>query len=302
MAGVRDPNLFFATAGPFTVNAAQPVDCALGQIVYAGTKWGSQATYGHARPPDFFRPTVHHLLVLTLEGEADYVDRTGVRAVLRPGDLVWAAPGVEQSYGPRGGCRWSELFLWLAGPLFDAWQARGLPGPRTRLLRLAPLDWWVERLVALTRPLPAHGRETALTRLCALQGLLAEALAADAMQRRPCPWLGEASRLLAAGTLTHPDLRQIARRCGLSYSAFRARFAALTGRSPGAFRQAALIQRACRALAADGRPIAALAAELGFHDQFHFSRRFKAAVGLSPRAFRAQHGATSTAGERAPRR
>lgn len=296
MTSEPDPNLFFATPGPFLINAAQPVDCPLGQIVYAGTKWNSQATYGHAKPPDFFRPTSHFLLVLTLEGEADYVDRTGVRAVLRPGDLVWAAPGVEQSYGPRAGSRWSELYLWLSGPLFDTWHAQGFPGARTRLLHLAPLGFWVERLVALVQPVGV--RDTHLLRLCGLQSLLAEALARHGDAAQPPQqraWLEAACRRLAAGTMLTPSLTVLARQAGVSYSLFRKQFTAQTGKTPGQFRVAALIQRACQTLASSAQPIHDIADELGFHDQFHFSRRFKAVVGMSPREFRRQHGADQAA-------
>ena len=100
----------------------------MGRIIYAGTKWNSRATYAHAPPPDFMRPAPHFLVVYTLEGEADYADSTGVKTVLRRGSLLWTRPGVRQSYGPRQGQCWSELFLWFTGPLFDTWQTQGFPG------------------------------------------------------------------------------------------------------------------------------------------------------------------------------
>lgn len=106
-----DPNLHFSSPGPVRVHAPQPVVCPLGQIVYAGTKWDSRATYAHAAPPNFMRPTPHYLLVYTLEGSADYVDSTGLSTVLREGSLVWTKPGVNQSYGPQRGVRWSEFFM-----------------------------------------------------------------------------------------------------------------------------------------------------------------------------------------------
>ena len=69
MANDRDPNLYFSTPGPFTIDAPQPsVVCPMGRIIYAGTKWNSRATYAHAPPPDFMRPAPHFLVVYTLEG------------------------------------------------------------------------------------------------------------------------------------------------------------------------------------------------------------------------------------------
>ena len=45
MNNERDPNLYFSTPGPFTIDAPQPVSCPMGRIIYAGTKWNSRATY-----------------------------------------------------------------------------------------------------------------------------------------------------------------------------------------------------------------------------------------------------------------
>lgn len=283
-----DPNLAFGTPGPITIDAPQPLVCPLGQIVYAGTKWGSRATYAHAKAPGYFRPTPHFLLVYTLEGEADYVDSTGLRTVLRRGDLVWAAPGVEQSYGPRPGSRWSEFYLWLSGPLFDTWHAHAMPGARSRLLSLLPCEFWMGRFAAVVAKPPAGTVDAPLVRLCLLQGILAEAIQHVAGQTtaRDAAWLETACRLLEAGTLTTPGLSTIAQRSGISYSLFRKRFLTLTGKTPGQYRAEAIMRRACQRLSQDAASIGSIAADLGFHDQFHFSRRFRQVVGMSPRAFR----------------
>lgn len=84
----EDPSLFFSSPGPIIIHASHVLSCPLGQISYAGTKWNSQATYGHASPPSFMRRTPNDLLVYTLEGEADFVDETGLKTVLKPGTLV----------------------------------------------------------------------------------------------------------------------------------------------------------------------------------------------------------------------
>ncbi|MBI5939848.1 MAG: helix-turn-helix transcriptional regulator [Caulobacterales bacterium] len=282
-----DPDLSARLPAPFTLDAPQPVVCPLGQIVYAGTKWGSQATYTHTASPGFFRPNPHFLLVLTLEGEADYVDRSGLRAVLRRGDLVWTPPGVDQSYGPRPGSRWSELFLWMSGPLFDTWHAHGFPGGRSRLMALMPCDTWIERFTAVVTERPDGRGDSPLLRLCRLQAMLAEALQCEA--GRPAQgdsaWLDRACRLLRSGSLTSPALEAVARQTGVSYSLFRKRFLQLTGKTPGQYRCEEVIRRACRLLARDDATVGGIAQQLGFHDPFHFSRRFRQVMGMSPRAF-----------------
>ncbi len=291
MQFASDPNLYFSTKGPFTINAPRPVVCPLGQVIYAGTKWDSQATYAHAPPPDFMRPTPHHLLVYTLEGEANYVDDTGVRAVLRKGSLIWTRPGVSQSYGPRPGSRWSEFFMWFGGPLFDTWQTQGLPGDKSRLLFIEPMEHWIKRFLRVIQTSPADPAGTPLTRLCDLQRILAEALQLqDAVQRNAddISWRDDACRRLSEGSLTSPSLADIAKSMCISYTLFRKRFLSLTGKTPGQFRSEEVFRKVCFRLMETKEPFYQIAERFGFHDQFHFSRRFHQVVGLSPREFRRQ--------------
>lgn len=291
MDNSRDPNLYFSTPGPFTIHAPRPVVCPLGQIVYAGTKWNSLATYAHAPPPDYMRPTPHFLLVYTLEGEADYVDSTGVKAILRKGTLVWTRPGVNQSYGPRPGVRWSEFFMWFSGPLFDTWQQQGFPGECTRLLPLEPQEHWIRRLCALVQPPVGILAESPLMRLCHLQQILAEALQIEEMGRHSTElltWRETACHRLAEGTITTPALKEIAAALHVSYTVFRKRFLQLTGATPSQYRTGEIIRRACHRLLETEDPLEQIAADLGFCDAFHFSRRFKQVVGIAPRDFRRQ--------------
>jgi AraC-like DNA-binding protein len=291
MDNSRDPNLYFSTPGPFTVHSPQPVVCPLGQIIYAGTKWNSLATYAHAPPPDYMRPTPHFLLVYTLEGEADYVDDSGVRAVLRKGTLVWTRPGVNQSYGPRPGSRWSEFFMWFSGPLFDTWQTHGYPGDQSRLLTLEPLNYWVKRFRDLVENARGQSGTNPLVQLCRLQAILADAIQSEEAGRQTAAtmiWRETVCSKLAEGTLTSPSLLNLAASMHMSYTLFRKRFLELTGTTPGQFRTVEIMRRACRRLLETDDSLYRIAADLGFHDAFHFSRRFKQVVGFSPRDYRRQ--------------
>ena len=117
----------------------------------------------------------YDVVVYTLEGEADYTDDTGLKACLTKGSLLWARKGVGQSYGPRPGSRWSELFVRFGGPVFDAWQANGFPGSSSRLMTLEPFDHWVERLREVIQPASHAPAESPLLRLCRFQQILAAA-------------------------------------------------------------------------------------------------------------------------------
>ena len=268
-----------------------PWSVRCGQIVYAGTKWDSRATYAHAAPPDFMRPTPHYLLVYTLEGSADYVDSTGLSTVLREGSIVWTKPGVNQSYGPQRGVRWSEFFMWMTGPVFDTWQAQGFPGERSRVLALHPVKHWLTWFRDLVQPSATAPLEDSLVRICQLQQVLAEALVLEMAGKSTASttaWREAACRHLATGTLTSPPLPEIAASMHVSYTLFRKRFLQLTGTTPSRYRTEEIIRRASYRLLTTDDSLSEVAADLGFHDAFHFSRRFKEVMGLCPREFRKQ--------------
>lgn len=291
MADQYDPNLYFSTPGPFTVHAPQPIVCPMGRIIYAGTKWNSLATYAHASPPDYMRVTPHFLLVYTLEGQANYEDSTGVKAVLRKGSLVCAKPGVNQSYGPKRGERWSEFFAWFTGPLFDVWQEQGFPGDQTRILVAEPIEYWIRRFIDIVQPSSEASLDSPLVRLCHFHTILAEALQTEsesAHTQQMIAWRKTACQRLTEGTLSAPSLNEIAKSMHVSYTLFRKRFLQLTGKTPSQYRFEEIIRRACRRLLETDDPLYQIAIDLGFHDAFHFSRRFKQIIGLPPRDFRLQ--------------
>jgi len=286
-----DRNLYSSTRGPFTIHAPQPVVCSMGKIIFAGTKWNSRATYAHTQPPQHLRTTPHYLLVYTLEGEANYFDDTGVRAILQKGTLTWTRPGVNQGYGPRPGSRWSEFFMWFCGPVFDTWQAQGIPGARSRILHLEPIEYWIERFVEIVQPKTTAPVETSFVRLCRLQHILAEALQIQEKNQENTElivWRETACSRLTEGDLNTPSLEDVARSFNMSYSLFRQRFLRVTGKTPGKFRTLEMMRRACSQLSETNRSLAQIAQHFGFHDQFHFSRRFKEEIGMSPSSFRRQ--------------
>jgi AraC-like DNA-binding protein len=84
------------------------------------------------------------------------------------------------------------------------------------------------------------------------------------------------------------DVEAVARKLGMSYAGFRKRFVRLGGVSPAKFQMQSVIERACELIHRRGPTNRELAGRLGFCDEFHFSRRFKQIVGLSPREFRQQ--------------
>lgn len=65
-------------------------------------------------------------------------------------------------------------------------------------------------------------------------------------------------------------------------------FRSLTGRSPRQYVLDARIEAARAYLRGSSLPLKRIAAELGFHDEFHFSRQFRQRAGRSPAQYRAE--------------
>src|SRR5215813_13708704 len=82
------------------------------------------------------------------------------------------------------------------------------------------------------------------------------------------------------------DLARVARASGVSAFHFLRLFGRVTGVTPHQYLLRTRLRRAARLLAADARPIAAIAYEVGFGDLSNFVRTFGRAAGVSPRQFR----------------
>lgn len=84
----------------------------------------------------------------------------------------------------------------------------------------------------------------------------------------------------------------LARLAGLSTAHFSVLFKEETGCSPRDYLHLLRMHQACELLRGSDLPIKEIASRLGYQDQFHFSRQFKAFQGVSPSDYRGQ-GTTS---------
>ena len=82
------------------------------------------------------------------------------------------------------------------------------------------------------------------------------------------------------------DLRTVAAESGLTYDTFRRHFTTQVGQTPAAFRTARRLQTAATLLRLTDMTHREIARTLGFADEFHFSRRFRAQFGIPPRDYR----------------
>jgi len=98
-------------------------------------------------------------------------------------------------------------------------------------------------------------------------------------------WLAQAKMLLDDNLNTKPDYEAIASKLSMSYRSFRLRFTDMANATPGKYRNYRLMDQASEMLATGNMPFKQIASELGFCDEFHFSKRFKQITGMGPKAF-----------------
>ncbi len=121
-----------------------------------------------------------------------------------------------------------------------------------------------------------------LQQVCSLQHLLAEALEVPEESRAP-HWLEQAYGLLQGGNETP---QKVARALGMSYETFRKRFSSAAGVSPGHYQAMKVMDKACALMITGELTNKEIAERLSFCDEFHFARRFKQIMGLTPTQFR----------------
>jgi len=243
-------------------------------------KRGVSVDHGEYLPPTWS-------LIYVLRGRGTYHADDGRQWPLEPGTCFQRIPGRRHTTRlvPESG--WVEAFLDLGPALHQALA-------RMQVLSDEPPVWsWglsgerIARFTALIDDLAEAG-EARLPALCVrILGLAVETLphpTADAEEDA----VDRACRLLADTATTRLDLRTWCRREQLDYERFRKAFQRRLGVPPGQYRIRRRMDRACELLQTSDRPIAAIAAELGYPTTYEFSAQFRARMGLPPSRYRAR--------------
>ena len=154
---------------------------------------------------------------------------------------------------------------------------------------LEPVDQWSNRfqdLFGASRPL---AQSEAIVEICRFLNLVAEIVKSVSFQdpvTSESPWLTQTRVLLEANLGQPLDLTGVAQQVGMSYDSLRRRFQQQMGLSPARYRAMKRIDAACLMLQRTDMTHQAIAASLGFADEFHFYKRFKQLKGIAPREFR----------------
>lgn len=240
-------------------------------------------------PADNMRVLGKYALVYLIKGEGEYTDERGLKVPVKDGSLILVFPDIAHAYGPLPGKRWKEFFIVFSGSIFDSWRKDGLLSPEKPVIDLSPVDYWEKRIQSIPeRGFGASGFSSSDESL-RLQSFLADALLfeATASGNNRQGWLAQAQALLAEKATDKHAIHATAQAMGESYESFRKKFASYAKQSPGAYQQATLMEKAKYMLSHTDQTVTAISEALGYCDPFHFSRRFRKLVGLSPTQYRA---------------
>ncbi len=279
-----------------TLFLARPVSTPLGRIVLAGT------CRGEGLERERWRVYRGWALMCVTGGVGLYRDGDGHERDLQPGSVVTVWPGRAHWYGTHPGDTWDETYVVFDGPTFDLWHRVGLLARDQPVAELpGGPDSWAGSLRRGAASLEAATSPEARTvAFMDLLDTIAEPLLPNTCVTRGDPqaprWLTAAERLLSANLGNDVDPRFVAGRLGISYETFRKSFTAATGVPPVRYRTARRVEAAAELMRFSPEVTnAELARAFGFADEFHFSKRFRAVTGRSPRQWRRQAEPWSTA-------
>jgi AraC family transcriptional regulator of arabinose operon len=232
------------------------------------------------------------LMVYTLGGRGRFGHERG-ELLVGKGDMVLLQPKVRHDYGLEDTLkRWDLLWAYFF-PRSDWLALLKWPEEAPGLLRLhlsnSPLRNQIARQFMEAHRLhmgPQRQRE--MLAMNALEKLLLLCDGVNPRSEQSCmdPRVLRAMDYLCQNLSQAVTLDRLAQRCGLSVSRLAHLFREQVEQTPHQFLEMQRMTRARQLLDLTQQTVTAIAAETGFPDLFHFSKRFKYHLGLSPRNYR----------------
>jgi AraC-like DNA-binding protein len=233
-----------------------------------------------------------HDLLLCLRGRG-FVRVGGKVFPVTAGELAWIDCRAPHAHWPDAGAPWELYWLRADGKQTRAC-AQALNVSEQPLFDLRDTDAAVaifERIFVLLRQRPLALDAALHAAMAGLIALLFEARLGQPARPEPAggdPKLHAVLARMRREVFRPWRVEELAVLAGSSVPHFFRRFRKATGATPLDWLRRERISEAKRRLSQSRDPIRVIAEDLGYGDQFYFSRDFKKLVGLSPRHYRQQ--------------
>lgn len=259
-------------------NIMQPIHRDYGLMIVDGNAAITSRVNGyHYVPKRYFE---HYSISHVVEGRGRLWLEDGTERDLVPGDAVIITPGTVNLYGGDGGEVYVEDTLIFIGPVADMMQKAGIIRSgvysfgKTR--RLLPIQ-------QLFRD-PAHTSQIKAN--IELQKLLVELYLENVRKAGMPPRFNMLLNEIKGDPARWWTVADMADYCGVSDDQIRRFFIKYTGCLPKLYVDRYKLHRAAELLADTSRSIHSIAEAFGYQDPYHFSRRFKNIMGISPQQYR----------------
>lgn len=227
----------------------------------------------------FFNRSVRrdYYLIYVLQGKM-VLEECG----LLPGDVIVFEPGHTYQYRNEG----KTSYLWVHYTGFEAYElASSVSLKLNRKHHIGIHQELIDCFQKMFREFMINDKAAAQMTVCILREILVligRYLCAD--EKGSLPLL--ALEYIHRHYKEEIAIEKLAQMEQMSYTAFRNVFKQHTGLSPNDYMITQRISAACRLLTQTDYCISEVAAEVGYHDQYYFSRIFKKKVGISPLKYR----------------
>lgn len=207
------------------------------------------------------------------------LELNGVVRDVEPGNMVLICPGEYHRYGGSDGNTYMEDSICFCGNIADVLRKKGVL--HSGVYRGTPVRVVKQLVEAARDPSFNSGLRAAL----GLQELLVDLYESSGNTGKPIDVLLETIR--KAPPEHWWRVTELAELIGVSTDTLRREFLRATGLLPKAYIEQLKLRQAAEMLLTGKQSISEVAMHFGYRDCYHFSRRFKFVLGLSPANYRA---------------
>lgn len=261
----------------------QPIHEAYGLgIIGGGAENRTQPDSFETCPKRYFE---HYSISHLIEGEGKLLlCESGEMIDVEPGDAIIITPGTINRYGGINGKSYVEDTVTFIGPVADMLKNAGVI--RDGVFHLGK----VRRLLQIQEYQRDPAHDSQIKANIELQNLLVDLYLKERSRERSSgnPRFEALLDEIKSDISHWWTVEEMTSFCHLSDDQLRRLFLKHTGCLPKLYVDRYKMHHAAELLITTEKTLSAIAASLGFLDQYHFSRRFKSVMGVSPREYRAK--------------